>query len=738
MVELLSPAGEYNSFLGAINAGANAVYLAGNMYGARASAVNFSNEELIKAIKYAHLFGKKVYLTVNTLTKTEELDKLYDFLYPFYINGLDAVIVQDIGVFLYIKEMFKDLDIHVSTQAAVTSLYGAKFYESLGAKRVVLARELTLNEIKDITGAGIETECFIHGAMCYSYSGMCLFSSFLGGNSGNRGRCKGPCRQPYKIDSKEAYYLSLADMNTLEIIDKLIDGGIYSFKIEGRLKSPSYSAGVTSIYRKYIDFCLENPGVRPQIDNKDIEILKTLYSRTSTGCGYYERTSSPKMVTFEKGSYAKVDEKLEKEIIDKYIDSPKKIKINLEFSALCGKNAALKISLPDNSKSAEVTSENIIEKGEKIKSDTEDVKKQLGKLGNTVFEANDIKVNLDGGFVPVQTIKKLRREACEILEEDINRSIILEERLKNADFSSKDKSKNNNRVISKDRLDYVETLNKNLKDRLYFKKIAFVKKYDQFTEILNTSFYDALAVSKEIYEDHRFFESIDNTDKKIYIELPLVLRSLNEDSFKKIIKEASENDKINGVFANQYDALKLLKDLGFKKEIHANSNIYCYNRLSYEFNKNLFSTVTNPVELSLRDYSDFDKTGMSMLMYGKARLMITANCVLKTCGNCSKKKLENTYKFIKLKDRIGVDFKVYPDCDDSLCFNYIYNSKPTSLYKYLRKFIDSGIDSFTFVFTDESKEDIKKVTNAYIDLFEHDKDSVSFDYTAYHLKNGIL
>ena len=125
-------------------------------------------------------------------------------------------------------------------------------------------------------------------------------------------------------------------------------------------------------------------------------------------------------------------------------------------------------------------------------------------------------------------------------------------------------------------------------------------------------------------------------------------------------------------------------------------------------------------------------------MYGKARLMITANCVLKTCGNCSKKKPENTYKFIKLKDRIGVDFKVYPDCDDSLCFNYIYNSKPTSLHKYLRKFIDSGIDSFTFVFTDESKEDIKKVTNAYIDLFEHDKDSVSFDYTAYHLKNGIL
>ena len=306
MVELLAPAGEYKSFLGAISAGADAVYLAGNMYGARASAVNFSEEEIIKALRYAHLFNRKIYLTVNTLTKNNELDKLYTFLKPLYESGLDGVIVQDAGVFGYIKDNFKDLDIHVSTQAVVTSRYGAEFYRNLGAKRVVLARELTLPEIKDITAAGIETECFIHGAMCYSYSGMCLFSSFLGGNSGNRGRCKGPCRQPYTVSdghekSKEAYYLSLADMNTVDIIDKLIDSGIYSFKIEGRLKSPSYAAGVTSVYRKYIDFCLENPGKELRISEEDRHMLSVLYSRTSTCRGYYERVNSPKMVTVEKG-----------------------------------------------------------------------------------------------------------------------------------------------------------------------------------------------------------------------------------------------------------------------------------------------------------------------------------------------------------------------------------------------------------------------------------------------------
>ncbi len=746
MVELLAPAGEYNSFLGAINAGADAVYLAGNMYGARASAVNFSDEELIKAIKYAHLFGKKVYLTVNTLTKNEELEKLYDFLYPFYINGLDAVIVQDMGVFLYIKEVFKDLDIHVSTQAAVTSLYGAKFYENLGAKRIVLARELTLNEIKDITNGGIETECFIHGAMCYSYSGMCLFSSFLGGNSGNRGRCKGPCRQPYKVDSKEAYYLSLSDMNTIEIIDKLINAGIYSFKIEGRLKSPSYAAGVTSIYRKYIDFCLENPGVKPVIDKKDMDFLKMLYSRTSTGHGYYERTSSAKMITFEKGSYAKVDESLEKEIIEKYINKPKKVKINLEFIAIKGKPASLKIALCDNTDiNVSVFSENIIEKGEKIQSDEDEVKKQLIKLGNTVFESNKTNVKLDGGFVPVGIIKQLRRQACEMLEERLNENDLRSNAYKKSykDISGKYAGNSNsdkkNIKISKNNFIY-DSDNVNLQNvnNSSYRNIAFVKKYYQFEEILNDDFYDALTVSKEIYENDTFFEAIEKCNKKIYIELPLILRKLNEESFKKTVLKVSENKNINGVFVNQYDAFLLLKEMNFQKEICGNSNIYSYNSLSYEFNKNLFKTVLNPTELSLNDYKSFDKEKMTMVLYGKARLMISANCVLKTCDKCSKKIKENKYEFVDLKDRLGVDFKVYPDCDEMLCFNYIYNSKPTSLHKYYNKLNDLGISSFAFVFTDESKKDIDRVTNAYKALFKGNESDFSFDYTAYHIKNGIL
>lgn len=257
-VELLSPAGNYESFLGAINAGADAVYLGGTKFGARAYADNFTEEEICKAIFYAHLFQKKVYLTVNTLMKNPEMDELYDYLSPFYEAGLDGVIVQDLGVFMFIREHFPHLALHVSTQMTITGVNGAKLLKELGAERIVPARELSLEEIiKMKQETGLEIETFIHGAMCYCYSGQCLFSSILGGRSGNRGRCAGPCRLPYQIGTDKKndveYPLSLKDMCTLEILPDLIEAGIDSFKIEGRMKKPEYAAGVTSIYRKYID-----------------------------------------------------------------------------------------------------------------------------------------------------------------------------------------------------------------------------------------------------------------------------------------------------------------------------------------------------------------------------------------------------------------------------------------------------------------------------------------------------
>ncbi len=235
--ELLSPAGDFECFLAAIAAGADAVYAGGDRFGARAYAKNFNSDELKEAIERSHLFDRKFYLTVNTILKNNEISELYEYIAPLYEAGLDGVIVQDLGVISVLSGMFPKLPLHASTQMAVTDIEGVRLLADMGIKRIVPARELSLSEIRKIYEAtGMELECFIHGALCYSYSGKCLFSSILGGRSGNRGRCAQPCRLPYN----GKYILSARDLMTLDILPELIGAGIASFKIEGRIKSKEY------------------------------------------------------------------------------------------------------------------------------------------------------------------------------------------------------------------------------------------------------------------------------------------------------------------------------------------------------------------------------------------------------------------------------------------------------------------------------------------------------------------
>nr|MCR5100396.1 U32 family peptidase [Butyrivibrio sp.] len=292
-VELLAPAGNYETMIGAFNAGADAVYLGGQMFGARAFADNFSDEEIISAIKYAHLHGKKIYLTVNTLVKEREFDELDGYLRPFAEAGLDGVIVQDLGVFKYIRDNFKNIELHASTQMTITGIYGARLLKSMGATRVVPARELSVDELREIRNEGIEVEAFIHGAMCYCYSGACLFSSMIGPRSGNRGRCAQPCRLPYSYmnnkNTGEEYPLSLKDMCVIDILPELLEAGIDSFKIEGRMKKPEYSAGVVSIYRKYIDLFMKKGPDGYVVSDKDRNKLKSLYLRTDISEGYMNK-----------------------------------------------------------------------------------------------------------------------------------------------------------------------------------------------------------------------------------------------------------------------------------------------------------------------------------------------------------------------------------------------------------------------------------------------------------------
>lgn len=317
-VEILAPAGSLDICKAVINAGADAVYLGGNLFGARAFAGNLNEQQVIEAIEYAHLRGKSIYLTVNTLLKNHELEgQLLDYMMPYYKAGLDAVIVQDMGVFKKIHDYFPDMPIHASTQMTITGSYGAKLLKNMGASRVVLARELTLSEIASIhQSCDIEIESFVHGALCYCYSGQCLLSSMNGTRSGNRGRCAQPCRLDYEVseriandrhkiinDKEHAYALSPKDICTLTILPNIIEAGVYALKIEGRMKNVTYAAGVTAMYRKYADMYLSNGRSGYKVSQEDINYLMDIYNRGAFTTGYYNTIKGKDMMSVTRPNH---------------------------------------------------------------------------------------------------------------------------------------------------------------------------------------------------------------------------------------------------------------------------------------------------------------------------------------------------------------------------------------------------------------------------------------------------
>ena len=430
--ELLAPAGNMECLKAAVAAGADAVYLGGQQFGARAYAGNFSDDELIEALRFAHAWDKKIYLTVNTLTKQTELERLIDWMVPFYEAGLDGVIVQDMGVLDTVRRNFPEMELHASTQMTVTESRGALFLKSLGVCRVVPARELSLEEIRILKEqTGMALEVFIHGALCYCYSGQCLFSSYLGGRSGNRGRCAQPCRQPYTILEEKggryqdaskrmkqpAYPLSLKDLCVLPFLQDLMDARIDSFKIEGRMKRPEYVAGVTAVYRKYMDMYLN--GIRDwNISPEDMELLSKLYVRSETGGGYYKRHNGREMVTFEKPGYSGCPEELLERIRHEFLEKDMTMPVNMSVALEEGKPAHLKTSFKGmevEACGAEVMT------AQKRPLTEADVIKQIKKTGGSAFSVDDIHIEMgDNVFLPVSSLNELRRDALDKLWEKLS------------------------------------------------------------------------------------------------------------------------------------------------------------------------------------------------------------------------------------------------------------------------------------------------------------------------------
>lgn len=712
-VELLAPAGSYEAFLGAIHAGADAVYLGGSRFGARAFAQNFQTEELCEAIRYAHLFNRKVYLTLNTLVKEKEFSEIYSYLLPFADAGLDAVIVQDLGVFQFIKQNFNQLAIHASTQMAIMGYMGAKELKELGAERIVPARELHIEEIRRIKEhTQIEVETFIHGAMCYCYSGQCLFSSILGGRSGNRGKCAQPCRLPYQIvregkslGNREQYPLSLKDQCTLENIPEMIQAGIDSFKIEGRMKKPEYVAGVTSIYRKVIDRYMENPAKTPFLE-EDLEELRTLYIRSEIQDGYYHKHHGKDMVTLTKPGYSKSDEAKLQRIRQKFLDVSLKLPVQMEIYCFKGKSLSLSISHKDCSVTIE---KGLVEAALKQPMEQSAIEKQLKKLGNTPFEIEKLFVHMEHDvFIPVKELNEIRREAAEALCDAI---------LKQKGDSVNSSNKPVYSVIEK---------NISTKKELF----VSVETREQLEAVI-----PYLPKLQRIYIPKELIDFLPETTQmhtRIFLALPFILRAEKKSLYAEI-KENLKNPKISGCLVRNFEEIALLKEIRYQGSWGADSGLYCWNREAYAFWKKSFDTICLPYELNRCEKEELGTRDFEEIIYGRIPMMITANCIANTGYQCEKENLKKSYV---LKDRYQKEFPVSFHCE--ACYNIIWNSCPMSLHKRLEG-RDLWYAHSRISFTTEGQKEVTALLEYFTGLFEQQK-VVEFplkEYTNGHEKRGV-
>jgi putative protease len=697
--ELLAPAGSLEILKGVIESGADAVYVGGSMFGARAYANNFTEEELLEAIDFAHLRGVKVYLTVNTLIKNSEFSKLYDYLLVYYKRGLDAVIVQDIGVVKAIHEYFPSLEIHTSTQMTVTGADGVRFLSQFGVTRVVMAREVSLAEMKRIhEETGMELEAFVHGALCYSYSGQCLFSSILGGRSGNRGRCAQPCRLPYTVEGKkDEYILSLKDMCGIKALDKLHDAGVYSLKIEGRMKQLEYACGVVKYYRSYIDS-------KKPVSDADYDRIKELGNRCGFTDRYYFDHNGSDMVTYVKPNF----------VSNAAEPSPEKRKLSIEGELVLreGEPGSLTVKRGDVTYKASIEP---VSAALKAPLDKKAAIDRINKTGDTDFEFSHIKAQIgENVFVPNGALNKLRRDAISGLCDKLLKEYYRDD-ARYVDISSL--SKLPEHAIKSDAAH--ETINDytTICSCMTRAQLDTLVTYDCFDVFyLDFDMYDRKTLIQQFTDD---VQSLAKRNKKVYLMLPTIFRADSSDYFVSIAKEL---DKVSfdGFVVKNYEELYLADNLFTGKKVILDHNMYTFNDVSKSaFFEHGVSGDTVPLELNSKEIMHRNNIGSQMIVYGYYPLMTTANCVHKNTKGCDKKQ-----KLIYLKDRYNKSFAVCNNCKE--CYNTIYNSLPTMLTKNISKLKEAGIRSFRYSFTIETPKQIKAVMD----------DNVA-EYTNGHYKRGV-
>ena len=723
-VEVLAPAGSFESMKAAIAAGADAVYIGGSQFGARAYADNLDEDHMLEAINYAHLHGASLYMTVNTLVKEKELDSLFDYLNPYYIAGLDAVIVQDMGVFTYIREHFPDLDIHASTQMTITGAEGASLLKKMGASRVVTARELSLEEIARIhREVGVEIESFVHGALCYCYSGQCLLSSLIGGRSGNRGRCAQPCRLPYDVRKDghscqprdERYVMSLKDLCVLDILPDILEAGVYSLKIEGRMKSPRYTAGVVSIYRKYVDRYLKSGRKGYHVDPRDKKILLDLFDRGGFTDGYYVQHNGRDMVALkEKPAFRQGNQELFEYLDAAYVNAELKEPVTGSLVVEEGKPVSLVLSCIDpDGENVTVQTEGTVVMTAQNQPMTEDkLRKQIQKTGNTPFQFTDLTISTVGNvFLPVQALNELRRTSLEKLERELLGKYRRESGKRETDDRSEKKTPKEMELH------------------------VLLDTPDGFDTVLELESVRELQLEADGFEPDQWSAyafSCHEAGKRCVLALPVIFRTEAIRFFEKNWQYLTEAG-FDGLLVRSMEEIVYVKEKGFSISLFGDHNLYVFNQTAKEtYDQMGLTRQTLPLELNSQELEQLGCQGMELVVYGYLPVMTSAQCIQKTTDRCTHRP-----GLLRMRDRTGKDLPVKNRC--TFCYNTIYNPSPLSLLGQEHLIHRLAPDAIRLQFTWETKEQIRQIVQAYRAVFLEGKTGqIPFtDITRGHFKRGV-
>ena len=744
--ELLAPAGSFASLKAAVAAGADAVYMGGARFGARAYAQNADQDEMIAAIEYAHLHGCRLYMTINTLFKENELGELYEYLLPYYKAGLDGVIVQDLGALSFIREHFPGIELHASTQMTITSVYGAKELKRLGCCRVVPAREVSLEEIRriyDETGMDIET--FVHGALCYCYSGQCLMSSLIGGRSGNRGRCAQPCRLPYRVYGQEngtavnkedqKCVLSMKDLCTLDILPQILEAGVFSLKIEGRMKSPRYTAGVVRIYRKYLDRYLEYGSEGYYVEPEDKKELLDLFDRGGFTSGYYTRHNGRDMIALkEKPEFRETNKELFDFLDREYVETEKKEPVEgyaylaeglpSVLTLTCGDiSVTVSGQEPQAAKNQPMTREKVI--------------RQLGKTGATAFEFTELEAEVCGAlFLPIQALNELRREGFEALTEAIHNQWRRKAPEAGEVQNGADSGEKSSRAAGCAGPVPDESAGKR---PMYLTVSA--ETGDQLSAALAVPEVRRICLDASSFQPERwaeFVQLIHQAGKECYLTLPHIFRT-HAIGFFRTYRSCLEQAGFDGLLIRAFEEIQWMREEQISLSASFDASVYAWNHGAvHTLKEEQAAFITAPWELNSRElepvFEACRREGLpaELIVYGRAPMMVSAQCITKTVKGCSK-----CPSLLWMKDRTGARLPVQNHC--AFCYNTILNPLPVSLHGCADSVKRLAPEGLRLCFTIETGEETKAVLNAFAAEFIRGENAEPpfTEFTRGHFRRGV-